>query len=148
MTEQKPTVGYGDFRANLDENVEVVVDGTEEVSPGEYYQGPDTRPVSMMTPLHVDPNTGRFTKGTVGENGVGQPLENTQEGISFTAPLFGYVKPKSEPVKQQDAGLTALEVARRTIKDYDKQAEIQSEDSGEIAKEDTFPEDFLENDEK
>ena len=156
MSETTPTVGYGDFRANTDPRVEVKTDSTQEIAPGEFYTRPEDRPVSLMTPATVDPNIGRFTKGTVGENGIGQPIENTQEGMSFSAPLFGYAVPSHQRNKKRDAGRTAIDVARETIRLNEAQAEAdqeridskETEDKNSVTVEDTFPEDFMESDEK
>lgn len=117
-------VTYGDTNTEH----ESLKDQVEGLAPGDLYQRPSERGMVNITPSVVDPNIGRFTKGTVPENGIGQPIENTQEGISFDKPLFSYEKPAAQKAEKKDAGLTAIQVARQTIRAYDKQQRDSEDD--------------------
>lgn len=117
-------VTYGDTNTEH----ESLKDQVEGLAPGELYKRPSDRGMVNITPSVVDPNIGRFTKGTVPENGIGQPIENTQEGISLDKPLFSYEEPVVQKAEKKDAGLTPIQVARQTIRDYDKQQQDSEDD--------------------
>lgn len=100
----------------------------EGIAPGELYEQPFKNGVPTITPSVVDPNIGRFTKGTVPENGIGQPLENTHEGLSLGIPLFTHEEPDSTESEKKDAGLTAVQVARQQIRAYETQKQNGEDD--------------------
>lgn len=100
----------------------------EGVAPGELYEKPFKNGVPTITPSVVDPNIGRFTHGTIPENGIGQPLENTHEGLSLGIPLFTHEVPDSTEADKKDAGLTAIQVARQQIRDYDTKMQNEGDD--------------------